>query len=99
MTNYAEETANYLTTSDLMQVSATTIILTATGWANGECEAQDAVQALKVAGWQLETAQKALISECRRNGWTWEKIGEWMGVSRQAAQQRFGGSELSEPSK
>ena len=90
MTNYEDDTANYLTTSDLMQMSATTMIHTATGWSNGECEAKDAVQALRVAGWQLETAQKALVQECQHDGYTWAQIGEWLGVSRQAAQQRYG---------
>ena len=90
MTYDEEDTGNYLTTSDLMQMSATTIIQTAIGWGCGKTEAQDAVQALKVARWQLETAERALVKECRRDGWTWEQLGQWLGVTRQAAQQKFG---------
>jgi DNA-directed RNA polymerase specialized sigma24 family protein len=86
MTNNEE----YLTTSDLMQNAATTIIKTALDWSSGKGDAQDAIQAIKVAGWQLETAQRALVTECRGHGWTWAEIGEWLGTSRQAAQQRFG---------
>ena len=84
------KTPEYLTTSDLMQVAATTIIHTALDWSSGKGDAQDAVQALKVAAWQLETAQHALVTECRSQGWTWDRIGDWLGTSRQAAQQRFG---------
>jgi len=84
------KTPEYLTTSDLMQNAATSIIKTAIDWSSGQGDAQDAIQALKVAGWQLETAQRALVKECRGNGWTWAEIGQWLGTSRQAAQQRFG---------
>ena len=80
------------TASDLMQKAAATIAVAAVNWGSGASEAQDAVQALKVAGWQLETAQTALVTECRANGWTWAEIGEWLGTTRQAAQQRYGGT-------
>jgi hypothetical protein len=40
----------------------------------------------------LETAISVLVHEQRHNqGWTWDDVGRMLGVSRQAAQQRYGG--------
>ena len=37
-----------------------------------------------------EAAVYLAVSNCRAEGWTWERIGNVLGVSRQAAQQRYG---------
>ncbi len=38
----------------------------------------------------LEASIREQVEELRRRGVTWERIGAAMGVTRQAAQQRFG---------
>jgi hypothetical protein len=35
-------------------------------------------------------ARSAIVNEARASGYTWEEIGDALGTSRQAAQQRFG---------
>lgn len=37
-----------------------------------------------------ERAVREAVEACRADGWTWERIGNVLGVSRQAAQQRYG---------
>ena len=40
---------------------------------------------------QLDTAIKTAISGLRQRGYSWADIGRQLGVTRQAAQQRWGG--------
>lgn len=40
---------------------------------------------------QLDTAVRASVTGLRRRGYSWADIGRQLGVTRQAAQQRFGG--------
>ena len=40
---------------------------------------------------QLDTAIKAAVSGLRQRGYSWADIGRQLGVTRQAAQQRWGG--------
>ena len=40
---------------------------------------------------QLDTAIRAAVSGLRDRGYSWADIGRQLGVTRQAAQQRFGG--------
>jgi hypothetical protein len=42
---------------------------------------------------QLDTAIKAAVSGLRDRGYSWTDIGRQLGVTRQAAQQRFGGDD------
>ena len=37
-----------------------------------------------------EAAVALAVSDARAEGWTWQQIGDVLGVSRQAAQQRYG---------
>lgn len=39
----------------------------------------------------LETAERKLVAGARQDGATWEDIASALGVTRQAATQRFGG--------
>lgn len=51
---------------------------------------EDYVQALRMIA---ETANSALpdaVSVMRGRGASWDEVGRWLEVSRQAAQQRFG---------
>lgn len=45
----------------------------------------DAIGALFLIEKQLKTARKELVHDARRQGVTWEKIGQSMNMTRQAA--------------
>ena len=47
-----------------------------------------AVVALRRLADQVESAQ---VSSARRHGWSWEQIGDALGVSRQAVHKKYGG--------
>lgn len=52
-----------------------------------------AVQRLTTAAILVSQAEAELqraVNEARRQGWTWETVGDTLGTTRQAAQQRFG---------
>jgi phage gp16-like protein len=38
---------------------------------------------------QAESELQRAVAEARRQGWTWENVGDTLGTTRQAAQQRF----------
>lgn len=38
----------------------------------------------------IEDALRRTVREMREHDWTWQQIGDELGVSRQAAQERFG---------
>jgi hypothetical protein len=42
---------------------------------------------------QLDTAIKGAVTGLRNKGYSWADIGRQLGVTRQAAQQRFGGDD------
>lgn len=48
----------------------------------------EALAALRVA---VEEALPGAVREARGRGWSWAEVAEPLGVSRQAAQQRYGG--------
>lgn len=55
--------------------------------------APDERASLEIAAQIAQDGQDGLawaIDRVRRAGWTWQQVGDFLGVSRQAAQQRFG---------
>jgi hypothetical protein len=36
-----------------------------------------------------DQARRAIVTEARADGWTWQEIGDALGTTRQNAQQRF----------
>jgi hypothetical protein len=50
-----------------------------------------AVVALRRLADQVETTQ---VAAARRGGWSWEQIGDALGVSRQAVHKKHGSLEL-----
>ena len=44
---------------------------------------------------QLEALQRQAVIDARAAGMSWTEVGEVLGVTRQAAQQRFGQSVVS----
>jgi hypothetical protein len=54
---------------------------------------KDAAQRLTIATILVNQAEAELqraVNEARRQGWTWATVGDTLGTTRQAAQQRFG---------
>jgi hypothetical protein len=49
-----------------------------------------ALRALAVRSREVERLTELAVADCRAAGVPWTAIGEALGVSRQAAQQRFG---------
>jgi hypothetical protein len=55
---------------------------------------KEAQERVDTAWLSLQGAERDLqraVDQARRVGWTWATVGDCIGVSRQAAQQRFGG--------
>jgi DNA-directed RNA polymerase specialized sigma24 family protein len=55
---------------------------------NGDLD--DALDAVAHASTSIESAMRSIVREMRANEWTWQQIGDQLGVSRQAVQERFG---------
>jgi transposase len=52
----------------------------------------DAITAMAAAVGELEDAMREAIAGLRRKGYSWAEIAARLGVTRQAAQQRWGGA-------
>jgi hypothetical protein len=50
----------------------------------------DALPELRNVGDQVEYRMKAAIRELRSEGYSWADVGHRLGMTRQAAQQRYG---------
>jgi hypothetical protein len=37
-----------------------------------------------------DVLREQAVRQARRNGWSWEAIGRSLGITKQAAQQRYG---------
>ena len=51
----------------------------------------DALPMLAGAADEVEVLMAESVARCRAEGYSWADIGARLGISRQAAQQRFGG--------
>jgi hypothetical protein len=51
----------------------------------------DALADAVTLSWQLDAAIKTAVTGLRKRGYSWADIGLQLGVTRQAAQQRWGG--------
>lgn len=52
----------------------------------------DMLGAVRLVELQAGNARRAIVTEARAAGHTWQELGDALGVSRQAAQERFGGT-------
>lgn len=57
--------------------------------ANGSADLLDAIGGIRLIELAADQARRALVAEARATGYTWQEIGDTLGVSRQAAQERF----------
>jgi hypothetical protein len=56
-------------------------------------EAHDPALGLRAAGALLQLAEQveaAAVAHARRQGWSWEQIGDALGMSRQSAHTKHG---------
>lgn len=51
---------------------------------------EDSIQCLQFLAETATSALETAVLIARDRGMTWERVGRWLGVSRQAAQERFG---------
>jgi hypothetical protein len=56
----------------------------------GNGDLLDMLGALRTVELAVSAARRAVVAEAREAGTTWEEIGDALGITRQAAQQRFG---------
>jgi hypothetical protein len=54
----------------------------------------DAITDMAALSGDLDNAIRAAVAGLRHRGYSWTEIGTRLGVTRQAAQQRFGGEPL-----
>jgi hypothetical protein len=71
--------------SDADALSVTLHEITAPGWLDDLAVVEHAAAAVMQAGWVLDSA----VRQARSGGATWQQIGDRLGISRQAAQQRW----------
>lgn len=57
----------------------------------GDMRPDDAIQCLRMLAETATSALETAVKLARERGMTWDEVGKWLGVTRQAAQQRFGG--------
>jgi len=50
----------------------------------------DVLQLLAMLRDTADSALKDAVRQARAEGMSWEQVGRWTGVSKQAAQQRYG---------
>jgi len=63
------------------------------GFAEGVSNADDLLDmigSIRLVELAASQARRAIVIEARLAGYTWEEVGDALGVTRQAAQQRFG---------
>jgi len=53
-------------------------------------EGADVLQLLAMLRDTADSALKDAVRQARAEGMSWEQVGRWTGVSKQAAQQRYG---------
>lgn len=80
MINHTAETAGNL---------ATIVNDTLTGYGNGSADLLDVIGSVRLIELAAEQFRRAVVHEARDNGHTWQDIGDALGTTRQAAQQRY----------
>lgn len=71
-----------------------TLITTAEGIYRAE-DYGDMIGAVRLVELAADQARRAVVAEARAAGTTWQEIGDALGVTRQAAEARFGGRAAS----
>jgi hypothetical protein len=56
----------------------------------GDADPEDGLRAVVVLRRLADTLEQAHVKRARAQGWTWQQIGDALGVSRQAVHKRHG---------
>lgn len=65
-------------------------LLTAAAAAVGRGDLEDALHAVDQAELTAASARESVVWMMRRRGYTWQQIGNVLGITRQSAHERFG---------
>lgn len=88
MTN-TENTPDFNTATTARAAALDMLIGFAEGVANSD-DILDMIGSVRLVELGAQQARQAIVREARAEGRTWEEIGDALGTTRQAAQQRFG---------
>jgi len=61
----------------------------ADAYGTGVCGILGTLSALKRVEEALDQVRRAVVAEARTGGYTWQELGDTLGTTRQAAQERF----------
>lgn len=75
-----------------------TLITTSEGVARAE-DYGDMIGAVRLVERAADQARRAVVAEARAAGTTWQEIGDALGVTRQAAEARFGDHSRRRPAQ
>ncbi|HSJ82996.1 MAG TPA: helix-turn-helix domain-containing protein [Acidimicrobiia bacterium] len=56
----------------------------------GDADPEDGLQAVVVLRRLADRLERTHVKRARAQGWTWQQIGDALGVSRQAVHKRYG---------
>ena len=56
----------------------------------GDADPKDGLQAVVVLRRLADRLERTHVKRARAQGWTWQQIGDALGVSRQAVHKRYG---------
>lgn len=59
------------------------------GYTSGKTDPLDTLGQLRLVELAVQQARRAVVERARDDGYTWEELGDALGTTRQAAQQRF----------
>ena len=59
--------------------------------ADAMLDSADTLQLLSMISATAQSAMSNAVTIARREGMTWDEVGRWLGLTRQGAQQKFGG--------
>lgn len=62
------------------------------GYGNGSRDHLDTLGALRLVELAAAQARRAVVLRAHAEGYTWQELGDALGTSRQAVQQRYGKS-------
>lgn len=65
-------------------------LVTAARYVEGVKDYRDQLGAIRFVELAADQARRAIVAEARTAGTTWQEIGDALGVTRQAAEARFG---------
>ncbi len=80
------------TTTDLLTDKIATALLNARYAESADQlgDVRETIRCLRLLAGTVESATRTAVAQARETGASWADVGELLGVSKQAAQQRYG---------